>query len=236
MAKLFDSFEKIYESARQNIWYYMFYLFCRWSLAFAFIAAGMVKIFGERFASGLPTLHPMGAYLEALHQTGYYYNFIGVAQVVAGLLLVIPRTVLLGAILYLPIIVNIWVLSFSLRFEGSYVTSPLMVLANMYILLWHYDKLQHLFPSRSESEPLKRPLSYSRRFPYKFFLLVVLTVLGTITFAFFGHEVMPRNSLKDCQKQFAGTEKEAKGDTFCSCIHEKGRPLKECLEAYDNAN
>ena len=30
----------------------------------------MVKIVGERFASGLSDIHPMGAYLEALHNTG----------------------------------------------------------------------------------------------------------------------------------------------------------------------
>ena len=84
----------------------------------------MVKIVGERFASGLSDIHPMGAYLEALHHTGYYYTFIGIAQVVAAVLLLIPRTVTLGALLYFPIIVNIWLLSYAVRFEGSIVTSP----------------------------------------------------------------------------------------------------------------
>ena len=78
----------------------------------------MVKIVGERFASGLSEIHPMGAYLEALHHTGYYYTFIGIAQVLAAILLIIPRTVTMGAILYFPIIVNIWVLSLAVRFEG----------------------------------------------------------------------------------------------------------------------
>jgi len=67
-------------------------------LAYAFIVAGMVKIIGERFASGLSTIHPMGTYLEALHHKGYYYyyySFIGIAQVIAAILLIIPRTVLL---------------------------------------------------------------------------------------------------------------------------------------------
>ena len=84
----------------------------------------------------------MGAYLEALHHTGYYYTFIGVAQVAAAILLILPRTVTLGALLYFPTIINIWLLSFALRFEGSFVTSPLMVLANLYILIWNYDRLK----------------------------------------------------------------------------------------------
>ncbi len=68
----------------------------------------MVKILGERFASGLSANHPMGHYLEALHLTGYYYTFIGIVQVTAALMLLIPRTATLGAFLYFPIILNIY--------------------------------------------------------------------------------------------------------------------------------
>lgn len=109
----------------------------------------MTKIVGERFASGLSKLHPMGAYLEALHHTGYYYTFIGMAQVIAAILLLIPQTVALGALLYFPIIVNIWILSFALRFEGSFLTSPLMVLANVYLLVWNYDSIKYILPLKN---------------------------------------------------------------------------------------
>jgi CRISPR/Cas system-associated protein Cas5 (RAMP superfamily) len=46
-----------------------------------------------------------------LHGTGFYYRLIGVSQLAAALLLLIPRTTLLGALLYLPIIFNICVLT-----------------------------------------------------------------------------------------------------------------------------
>lgn len=88
----------------------------------------------------------MGNYLEALHRTGYYYTFIGVMQVTAALLLLIPRTATLGAFLYFPIILNICVLSFAVRFEGSLLSSPLMVLANLYLLCWDYDKWKLILP------------------------------------------------------------------------------------------
>src|SRR4051812_40302294 len=97
-------FGKFYLKIKGNRWYWYFSIFCRFTLAIAFIVAGMVKIVGERFASGLSIKHPMGAYLEALHHTGYYYTFIGFAQVTAAVLLIIPRTVTLGALLYFPII------------------------------------------------------------------------------------------------------------------------------------
>ena len=225
--------EFYYAAAKKNLWFYMFYLICRVSLAFAFVSAGTVKILGERFASGLSTLHPMGAYLEALHHTGYYYTFIGVVQILAGILLLFSRTVFIGALLYLPIIVNIWILSFALRFEGTFVTAPLMVMANLFILLWHCDKLKYLLPKKQEASSMKQALSFSRRFPVKFFLFVLLFVTGTITYAIFGHEVMPRNSMEDCQKQFESSEKESIGYTFCLCIHENGLPLEQCLKAYE---
>jgi hypothetical protein len=204
-------------------------------LAYAFIVAGMVKILGERFASGLSTIHPMGAYLEALHHTGYYYTSIGIAQVLAAVLLIIPRTVTLGALLYFPIIVNIWILSLAVRFEGSFVTSPLMVLANVYILIWNYDRLKYILPFKKflNHGIVEKPKKYSNKFPMLFFTGVIATVGLTIAIFAFGYEVMPRNSLSDCKKQFVNTEKQAIGFEFCECIHKNGKSLNECLEEFD---
>ena len=111
-------FDRYYLHIKQNRWYWYFSIFCRLILAFAFIAAGVVKVLDERFASGLSEVHPMGAYLTALYKTGYYYTFIGISQILAAILLLIPRTVVLGALLYFPIILNICILSLALRFEG----------------------------------------------------------------------------------------------------------------------
>lgn len=130
-----------------------FAIFNRLALAVGFLPAGFVKIMGERFTS-LSNNHPMGHYLEALSRTGYYYTFIGVLQVTAALLLLIPRTATLGALLYFPIILNICILSLAVRFEGSFVSSPLMVLANLYLLCWDYDKLKYIFPWNKIQAPL----------------------------------------------------------------------------------
>ena len=229
--------EAYYFTIKQNRWYWLLQLFCRILLAYAFIVAGMVKILDERFASGLSVIHPMGAYLEALHHTGYYYTFIGIAQVLAAILLLFPRTVLMGALLYLPIIVNIWILSYAVRFVGSYVTSPLMVLANLYILAWHYDKLRYILPFNrySKEVSLAKPEKYSLKFPYLFAGGVFATMVFFVLFSRFGHEVMPQNSLESCQKQFIGTENEAAGFTFCECIHVQGGSLDDCLEDYENS-
>lgn len=141
-----STLDRLHSQAKGNRWLWLFSFFCRLALAAGFFPAGMVKILGERFASGLSANHPMGHYLEALHYTGYYYTFIGVVQVAAAIMLLIPRTVTLGAFLYFPIILNICVLTYALRFDGSLFTAPLMVLANLYILGWNYEKWKYILP------------------------------------------------------------------------------------------
>lgn len=197
----------------------------------------MVKIVGERFASGLSDIHPMGAYLEALHHTGYYYTFIGIAQLVAAVLLLIPRTVTLGALLYFPIIVNICILSYAVRFEGSIVTAPLMALANLYLLAWNYDRLRYILPFKQFSDLgiIQKPAKYSTKFPFLFFSGVIITVALTILFAGYGYDVMPRNSLSDCKKQFENTRNEDIGFEFCKCIHNDGQTLNYCLKEFKNS-
>lgn len=150
-----NKLDHLHYKIRQNKWLKYFAVCNRIALAAGFIPAGLVKIAGERFANGLSVNHPMGNYLVALYRTGYYYTFIGVLQLIAAILLIIPRTATLGAVIYFPIILNICILSFAVRFDGSLLTSPLMVLGNLYLLCWDYHKLKFILPFyQSEKEML----------------------------------------------------------------------------------
>lgn len=144
--------DRLHSQAKQNRWLWLFSIFNRFALAAGFIPAAFVKLIDERFASGLSVNHPMGHYLEALHQTGFYYTFIGVAQLAAAVMLLIPRTATLGAFLYFPIILNITILTFATRFDGSMFTAPLMTLANLYILGWNYEKWKYILPFNQPAE------------------------------------------------------------------------------------
>jgi uncharacterized membrane protein YphA (DoxX/SURF4 family) len=141
-----STLDRLHSEAKRNSWLWLFSIFNRLALALGFIPAAIVKLIDERFANGLHVNHPMGHYLEALHLTGYYYTFIGVAQLLAAILLLIPRTATLGAFLYFPIILNITILTFATRFDGSMFTAPLMTLANLYILGWNYEKWKYILP------------------------------------------------------------------------------------------
>ncbi|MBA3633447.1 MAG: DoxX family protein [Acidobacteria bacterium] len=229
--------DRLHSQAKQNRWLWLFSIFCRLALAAGFIPSGIVKIMDERFASGLSVNHPMGHYLEALHHTGYYYTYIGVVQVTAAILLLIPRTVTLGAFLYFPIILNICILTYAVRFDGSLFTAPLMTLANLYLICWNYEKWKYVLPFNRlpVSDAATENRRMSNKFPTLFFAgvfaAVVICVVGIPSL----YSVKPRNTLPQCIKQFKDTNRTRAGENFCNCIHTSGEPLGKCLNEYNNA-
>ncbi|NJB87294.1 putative membrane protein YphA (DoxX/SURF4 family) [Lewinella marina] len=229
--------DRLHHCARQNRWLGLFALFNRVALAAGFLPAGYVKITGERFTD-LHNLHPLGSYLEALFHTGYYYTFIGVAQVTAAILLLIPRTATLGAILYLPIIVNICILSFAVRFQGSLLTAPLMILANLYLLCWDYHKFRLIFPwNHGPATALLPAKEMTWRFPWKFVLGVIATVVlvfASVVYAM-RYTMMPMNRITECRPRCAGSDDPEACLEFCECVHTRGETLDDCLEAYERA-
>lgn len=91
-----NKLDKIHYQARRSKWLGYFAIFRRITLAAGFIPSGMQKVLGERFTV-LAVNHPMGNFLDAFYHTGYYYTFVGIMQVLAAVLLLIPRTVTIGA-------------------------------------------------------------------------------------------------------------------------------------------
>lgn len=232
MGKLYR-LEQWYLRAKQNRWYRWFAVFCRITLALGFIPSGWVKVTGERFTA-LSSNHPLGNYFDALHQTGYYYTFIGVVQLLTALLLLIPRTALLGALLYFPVILNICILTYATRFEGTRITT-LMVLANLYLLCWHYDRVKYILPLRQFSAGKHKGIKNqaSDRFPYMFFGGVVITIALVVVINMFLYDIRPGNSLIECTNGCGGNIDPKACEEFCDCIHNQGKPLDKCLEQYE---
>lgn len=228
--------DQLHAIAKTNRWLRYFTVFTRIALAAGFLPSGFVKIMGERFTS-LSVHHPMGHYLEALHQTGFYYIFIGILQVTAAILLLVPRTATLGAVIYFPIILNICILSLSVRFDGSLLSSPLMVLANLYLLCWDYDKLKYIFPFTHPAAPDAMPgqTMCSNRFPTLFFAGVMATAILLVFTLTHVYHILPRNTLSDCERQCSDSKNPQACIEFCNCIHQQGQPLEQCLNKYNQA-
>ena len=228
--------EEIYYEAKSDKWFRGFALFCRIALALSFIPSGLVKIMGERFAEGLPHNNPLGHYFDALQLTGYYYTFIGITQLVTAILLLIPRTSLLGALMYFPIIVNICVLTYATRFAGTRIVT-MMLLANLFLLIWDYDRLKHVLPSR-QPKPAPPKLT-TRHIRLRLRLLFIGGSITLLAFLIKGssylYEIGPGNSEEECRGQCNASKNPAACEAFCHCIYEEGRSLDSCLAAYEKA-
>ncbi len=125
-------------------------------LAFGFIPSGLVKVLGRRFTTAVPPsldlADPIGLFFESMYRTGAYWQFLGWVQVIAGVCLLVPRTTTLGAVLFLPVLVNIVVVTVALDFTGTPAVVALMLLANVFLLAWDYDRIKGVvWPPRPSS-------------------------------------------------------------------------------------
>jgi len=230
-----NRFEELYHEAKSDKWFQNFAVFCRIALAASFIPAGYIKIIGERFAAGLPSNNPLGHYFDALQLTGYYYTFIGIVQIIVAILLLIPRTSLIGALMYFPIIVNICVLTYATRFDGTRGVT-MVVLASLFLLIWDYDRLKHILPfkqPKTDIHVLKKPLGKRLRIIFfgGCFAVLAIIIIGT----FYLYEIIPGNSEDECRNQCASSKNPAACEIFCDCIYKQGQPLDSCLATFDKA-
>lgn len=131
---------RLHAWARRQAWLHRFTLANRLLLALAFFPTGLVKATGQRFTT-LPLEDPVGFFFEAMYQTGPYWRFIGVTQIVAALLLLVPRTATLGAMLFLPISVSILLITWGVGFTGTVYIAAGMLLSVVYLLCWDADRL-----------------------------------------------------------------------------------------------
>ena len=151
-----SSLDRAHAGVRGNAWLRRFTVVTRVLLALGFLPSGLTKLLGNRFTI-LGIDNPVGFFFEAFYRSGFYWNFIGACQLAAAALLVVPRTATLGALAYFPIILNIFVITVSMGFSGTPFITGLMLLANLYLLCWDYDRLKCLFATRPPQKQQRQP-------------------------------------------------------------------------------
>jgi hypothetical protein len=133
------------ESLKKIIVFKLAVIYLRYLIGFAFLVASIPKIKGQRFTS-IPTTEPVGYFFEALYQSGFYWNFLGWSQAIAAVLLITQRFATLGAAAFLPIILNVCLITWSVNFgTGTPIITTLMLLATLCLLAWDYRKWTILF-------------------------------------------------------------------------------------------
>lgn len=122
-------------------------IYTRYLIGAAFVFASVVKIQGKRFTTIDGINEPINSawhMFETLYQSGLWWKVMGLGQLIAGLLLMTQRYAKLGALMFLPIIFNVFVITVSYDFRGTPVITGLMLLANIMLVLWDWDELKIL--------------------------------------------------------------------------------------------
>ena len=137
--------EKFILKIKQITIFQIFTIFLRYLLGSAFVWASILKIKGIRFTPFSGENAPINSLphlLESMYQSGFYWHFIGWGQLIAGFLMMSQIYRTLGAIVYFPIILNIFVLTTYFDAPGILTITSLMLLANIYLLLWDWNRLK----------------------------------------------------------------------------------------------
>ena len=129
---------------RQKKWANIFVIYLRYLIGGAFVFSSIPKIAGQRFTSDNCESAPIDSWMhffETLYRSGIYWDFLGWGQLLAGLILMTQLYSTLGALIFLPIILNVFVITISYKMTGTIVIAGLMLLANIFLVLWDNHKI-----------------------------------------------------------------------------------------------
>jgi len=116
-------------------------------------------------------------FFETMYQSGLYWKFIGIGQLIAGLLLMTQRFSKLGALINFPIILNIFIITLSYSFGYTPVITGLMLLANLLLIIWEWDEIKILFN-------LTPHVDKNIRLEKDYFWQIIGLILFTFTFTY----------------------------------------------------
>lgn len=135
---------ELVQRARTKRWVNVFVVGVRFLIGFAFLPAALKKLLDQPFTDPANTgrFHD---FLDGFYATGWFYNFVGVMQLTASLLLFTQRYATVGALLALPILTTITAFCWS---TGVYPTASivtLMLLGTVGLVLWDIAKWRGIF-------------------------------------------------------------------------------------------
>ena len=170
--------------------YDLLILILRWYLAFYMISYGWGKINGEQFGSfnqeilNSP-LKEVGKFNLAWHLFSLDKTFniiVGITQIIGGILIIINRTTLIGALILLPVLAQIFLidLAFTTDTLGHSLTIRLgcMIFSDILILLYYKEKMILVWKNLTNN--------ISTKFKYKWWIFLVLPIFGLLTDFIFG--------------------------------------------------
>ena len=167
---------------KQKTFPQLYVIYLRYLIGFTFIFASLVKIQGLRFTAESGAENPINSawhFFETLYESGLYWRFLGIAQFITGSLLVTQKYAKLGAILFLPIIVNVFVITISYDFNGTPIITGLMLLATLFLIYWDWDSLKILI-NKKPTNSTKKSLENDNLWVYIGLSFIIITTIARL--------------------------------------------------------
>ena len=154
----------------------------RYIIGLGFLPSGIIKILNRPFTR-VENEGVFVDYLDALFTTGYYYNMIGVMQVIAAVLLITQRYSTLGSIIFFPIIFNIAVLTLSTIGTLTPLIATLMLLGVTFLLLWDYFKWINIFSPGNAMQAIPEVEAYPNYSKIHIWTGILIILIPTVLFS-----------------------------------------------------
>jgi hypothetical protein len=162
----------VFDSRRENYvtLYKWFRLFIRFSLAGQMLAYGMIKViplqmpfpFLARLVEPFGNFSPMGVLWYSIGASPAYETFTGCAEMLGGLLLLVPRTTLFGALICLADTVHVFMLNMTYDVPVKLLSFHLILMA-LFLLAPDLPRLANLFFLNRPAGPSTEPQLFGTR-------------------------------------------------------------------------
>lgn len=138
---------------RGKRWAHLVVVNLRILIGFAFLPAALKKILDQPFTdpANVGRFHD---FLDAFRATGWFYQFVGVAQLSAAVLLCTQRFALAGALVALPILTAITAFCWSTEVYPTATVATLMWLGTLGLVIWDVDRWRAIASPPTESSPI----------------------------------------------------------------------------------
>ena len=105
---------------------------------------------GELKTDDLPTLK-IKNYVFGMKQTNFFWQFLGITELLFGLLIISQKFRLLGSILALPIVINIFLFHLFLEPNeiGELIEMLLLLIANIWLIAYEYPKWKSILITKT---------------------------------------------------------------------------------------
>jgi uncharacterized membrane protein YphA (DoxX/SURF4 family) len=154
----------------------------RWYLAFYMIDYGISKLTGNQFgvfndAIANKPMNQVGKFYVAWYLFGMdrsFDVFTGLAQIAGGLLIVYNRTLLIGALVLLPILTQIFIIDLAYTTDQFGYVLPIrlggMVISDVLIMIYYRERIIKALQALVNQT--------STKFSYKWWVFLLMPIVG----------------------------------------------------------